>query len=452
MAKSKTSARNVLVGLLFVVIFINAGLRITGFDQDQFAHSVGGWVYSRQTAVLSNSQVQVVTDDVHSTNVDLLDLLSWEHDCLREGSPLIQSNETQRSKTRQTIAKCNPPKEVVLDCCEGTFASGSTVLNFAFQKCESSFADSEYPNSSLPTLTRQFLRDNPIQQLHHSMHNCACDVCQVLEHCRQNNLTVTFVGDSVQAQVWQGFVYELQRRNYNLTLQSNQTQSKGFWKTIVQYRETLDIQSTQWSPDESVKMKFFQVYKLPFQYALEMEEVVNSGDVLMLGWGLHWNSNDTRNPNSLPSAYISSLTDFLNFVQHNHTRPQLVVHREGSAQHFDAPAGDFYAWQSKPNAKLECQPISYDATLTNWREKTVQIAANKAGYQYTTAGPHMPPPVTTTPELVVLPFFNYTSHHHNQHPKEKESDCTHYCPSPFLYLPLWRSFRLTLDRQFPNRA
>ena len=89
----------------------------------------------------------------------------------------------------------------------------------------------------------------------------------------------------------------------------------------------------------------------------------------------------------------------------------------------------------------------------------------QAGYRYTIAGSQMPPLLLSsgnmtddwsssgehrqfTKELVVLPYYNFTAPHWDQHPPEKVADCTHYCPSPFLYLPLWRSFRIALDRQF----
>jgi hypothetical protein len=56
-------------------------------------------------------------------------------------------------------------------------------------------------------------------------------------------------------------------------------------------------------------------------------------------------------------------------------------------------------------------------------------------------------------EVVVLPYFNFTSQHHGMHPKggDKEDDfqdCTHYCSSPYVYYPLWRSLRLAMERQF----
>lgn len=319
-----TSARSLVAGFLLVAIAVNAGFRIKGFDQELFAQNVGGWVhtYSRQIAAISisSSDKDVTVDDVHYASVDLLGLRDWEYDCIKEGSPLVRSNETNRSKMRQTTAVCNPPKDVVLDCCEGTFASATTVINFAFQKCQSSFSASEHENSSLPTLARRYLETNPIDLAKPGA--MSCDVCQVVEHSRHHNLTITFVGDSVQAQVWQGLIYELQRRNYDLTLQSNQTQSPGFWKTMVQYREALTIRSELWPADQEVTMNFFQLYILPFEHAFEMEEVANSGDVLVIGWGLHWNSNDPRHPNSLPSAYITHLTDFLSFLRHNSTRPR----------------------------------------------------------------------------------------------------------------------------------
>ena len=43
-----------------------------------------------------------------------------------------------------------------------------------------------------------------------------------------------------------------------------------------------------------------------------------------------------------------------------------------------------------------------------------------------------------------------TTQHDNMHPDLGErSDCTHYCSTPFVYYPLWRSLRYALNRQFP---
>ena len=555
---TRTTVRKVVAGFSLAAIVYNVTLRAHG-EHARIVHSLGDWMFTtynrRQTSILSSSKVDSkskIPKDIHLMNIELLELLEWEYACVKEGSPLIRSNETENSRMRQNTSTCQPPVAVVLDCCEGTFASATTVVNFAYQKCEHAFAASQNTSNphSLPKMARQFLKDHPIvvkstpTELPQSQQgvvrtlttnsnlnknknstmttvihsNLRCDICQIVEHCRQNNLTMTFVGDSVQAQVWHGLIYELQRRNYRLTLKNNETQAQGFWKTQIQYRETLRITSELWSTHNKedttttapiVTMKFFQVYILPFEHAAELEEVVNAGDVLVLGWGLHWNYNLPQYPNSVPSKYVASLAEFLSYIQHNTTttrRPQLVVHRETSAQHFDAVAGDFSEWyvaclflfpvcliisdndrrisdscacllagpflvgrNNKPDKSPECKAISYDSKITNWRERCVREAARKAGYQYTPIGPNMPPSqkslslsrrrrrgrrhgqhmnatLLPKPELVSLPFFNFTSHHYYQHPKEVDGDCTHYCPSPYLYMPLWRTLRLALDR------
>ena len=124
-----------------------------------------------------------------------------------------------------------------------------------------------------------------------------------------------------------------------------------------------------------------------------------------------------------------------------------------------------------PERINECKPIlSHDKYLSTWREECVKKAAIQAGYRYTMASTRMEslfdhdntnhlrsslsrlasPQRHPLPqnELFVLPYFNFTVSLWDQHPPEKIADCTHYCPSPFLYLPLWRSFRIVLDQQF----
>jgi hypothetical protein len=155
------------------------------------------------------------------------------------------------------------------------------------------------------------------------------------------------VGDSVHAQVWQGLIYELQRRNYETTLSNNMTQREGFWKTKIIYFETLLVRSLYPSEDSAkntATLYFFQVFKLPFLYPDDMDRVVNLADVLVLGFGLHWNFNDVNLPLSWPSHYVTELSNLLSFIRTNGTKTKLLIHRETSAQHFDAPGGDFSLW------------------------------------------------------------------------------------------------------------
>jgi hypothetical protein len=338
------------VSLSFVlVVGLHTLLRLIDFDENKFARE---WVHrsGRQTSVtLKHSYygeshfTSSSTSGVHARHhphLEVLDTMDWEVDCIKEGALLVKSNETERSKERQLRSRCNPPPELIMDCCEGPFSSAGTVVNIALEKCALSFESSENRNSALQRHARSFLAEMPVTE---RGNNTICDVCQIVELSRQNNLTITFLGDSMQAQVFQGLIYELQRRNYKTKLVNNSTQNEGFWKTTIQYRETLEI----WADLDShppVTMRFFQVYILPFQHSAEMAEAVDSGDILVLGFGLHWNSNMPEHPMSLPGAYISSMRDLLSYIRLNGTRTKLLVHRETSAQHFDAPQGDYSIW------------------------------------------------------------------------------------------------------------
>jgi hypothetical protein len=330
------------LSLSCVLVGLHTFLRVIDFDERKFVlrsgrktsvtlkHPYDGDVQSKR----STSGIDVR----HSPHLDVLDIMDWEADCIKEGALLVKSNETEHSKERQLRSRCNPPKELIVDCCEGPFSSAGTVVNVALDKCAQSFKSSEHNNSELQRHARTFLAELPVPN---RGNNSLCDVCQIVELCRKNNLTIAFLGDSMQAQVFQGLIYELQRRNYKTKLVNNSTQNEGFWKTTIQYRETLEIRVGSHSP---VMMKFFQVYILPFQNHAEMTEAIDSGDILVLGFGLHWNSDVPEHPMSLPGAYISSMFDFLSYIRLHGTRTKLLVHRETSAQHFDAPQGDYSIW------------------------------------------------------------------------------------------------------------
>jgi hypothetical protein len=101
------------------------------------------------------------------------------------------------------------------------------------------------------------------------------------------------------------------------------------------------------------------------------------------------------------------------------------------------------------NLSLHCEPFDFADSTVLWREKAIRQAANQSGHNVVVAGPSMPARSTTdaAPELVVLPYFNFTAPHAKMHPRYGE-DCTHFCSSPFMYYPIWRSLRFALDRQF----
>jgi hypothetical protein len=96
-------------------------------------------------------------------------------------------------------------------------------------------------------------------------------------------------------------------------------------------------------------------------------------------------------------------------------------------------------------------PLDPADGIKGWRERAVADAAAEAGFDRVEAGRNMPtfPSGTGNNELVVLPYYGFTSDQYTMHPFRGDwQDCTHYCSSPFLYMPIWRSLRLAMDRQF----
>jgi hypothetical protein len=134
-------------------------------------------------------------------------------------------------------------------------------------------------------------------------------------------------------------------------------------------------------------------------------------------------------------------------------RVKLLVHRETSAQHFDADGGEFSIWYPQREHRTNvCWPMTHNDTSVGWRERAIQRAANESGHSLVMTGSNMPAPLDASPnltEVVILPYFNFTSLHHGMHPRDGGfQDCTHYCSSPYVYYPLWRSLRFAMERQF----
>jgi hypothetical protein len=201
-----------------------------------------------------------------------------------------------------------------------------------------------------------------------------------------------------------------------------------------------------------------------------------------------------------PQHLETVLTQWLQKAKAQQVAPgsplQKIMMRETSAQHFDAEGGDYsfvkprfkrHATTNNDTAvrkrnnglqQQQCVPFRHDDGRTNgtstsssgWRERAIRNAARRANYSIrelpsegatATAIPNEPPlnPVSTptsgrpTPMVTILPFSEWTRPLHGLHPynskdddndddgEETGGDCTHYCSSPFLYLPLWRSIR-----------
>ena len=46
-------------------------------------------------------------------------------------------------------------------------------------------------------------------------------------------------------------------------------------------------------------------------------------------------------------------------------------------------------------------------------------------------------------DIFILPFANFSSNFHEL--LHKANECTHYCSTPYLWYPIWRSLRLSME-------
>jgi hypothetical protein len=355
--------------------------------------------------------------DFHHASVAVLGLQDWE-------IASIQGDTAESSD-----ASCQPPLHISKQCCLGTFSMGGDIDYHHRYHCHAVHR-AQYEQ---------------LQQ--HAASSADCDVCRIVQLSRQYNLTTAFFGDSMTNQVVQGLICELQRRNYKVNVRKIPGKHGEVCKRCIKWTMILQISSPFWNDNNSsfVEIKFLFQYRYPFYYPPEELEVATSADILVINLGLHWSWNG-RMVETGRMHYRKSIHDFLHFLK-THGTHQLLVYRETSAQHFDADGGD---WGLRTNTSVTtCVAIrDYQSPAAAWREAKVAKAAKAQGYKLLSAF-DLPTAITSDeqPELVVLPWWNFTAQHFEMHPPE---ECSHYCSSPFLYLPLWKGLRNAMDRRFPS--
>ena len=446
--------------------------------------------------------------EIHSSDVEMLELLDWE-----------RSSLLNLKKSSPSPALCNPPDGVPTTCCVGSFSTGGQVERSQSQhdraRCTGVVDQWEGLEDAVRALYYRRQLQNNIPRRQHNLRTSynrnrtdinimPCDICQLVEHLRSHNFTLTLIGDSMHAQVWEGLVCELARRNYLIPRESVSylgMENRSLYHDVM-YTDTLSVRSPVWSnTTPPVKMKFHRLYRVPVQNQTHLAEILEETDVLVMGFGLHWHHSALGSPSILQKdAYIDAMSDFLTQVQlHN---VSVVAHRETSAQHFDSPGGAFelYGHSADSNSSVKCvvnnDHIRPHSSLY-WRERAVQVASQRAGFHY-----HVVDDITSSstirrqrksrrrliatnskssnnisdaviwnvslqslsnitndeeelqtvrPRLFVLPYHNFTHRFHRMHPTNREpdtdklQDCTHFCGSPFMYMPLWRPLRLILD-------
>ena len=279
----------------------------------------------------------------------------------------------------------------------------------------------------------------------------------------------------MQSQVYEGLKCELSRRGYQveeITVLYNEGETEDMYRKIGVRRE-LVINSSAWadsveassassSNSSRVYILLYMAYVAPIEKFSEerAQELLTNTQVLVLGWGLHWNV--LWDKFKARDAYGPAMMNFIKRAYYDaSSKVQLVVHRETSAQHFDIPGGDYSMWEKdKASRQNICVKAMHDNT-TYWREAALYQQAKQEGFNYIVAGTgglhrdeiEFRKPISPKRDIIVLPWYKftepfYTSHQDKEPGSEGNPDCTHFCGSPFLYYPLWRSLRLAMDRQY----
>lgn len=380
----------------------------------------------------------------HWSNVAFLDLFDWELASLVG----ISSSVSRRPLAE---ASCQPPSGIPARCCIGTVAGrerknrpecrGKTLQQYHSMRDDVLLQLQKQEQAA--TTTRSTPTDHP--------QTMSCDLCRIMSLAYEHNLTFGIHGDSMTRQFLNVLECSLLRRGY----QVNVTRSHPPLENHI-----FIIDSVEWN--RSVTIYGYMQYVVPTNVSHpDMPGNNPHVNVLLTAFGLHWSLGSRRHPADKYRIALERLYEHLFLLTNNkNNNIRLLLHRETSAQHFDGDAGDYFLAQNSTNNTL-CVPMDRRETA-GWRESVVKQVATSKGYQVVLAEDYSP---TTTAlqsddyhssrennnlTLVVLPFFNTSSEWHELHPYLPKSnshmDCTHFCQSPYLFWPLWRSLRIAVER------
>ncbi len=372
------------------------------------------------TAILRNHPTIQVGGELQSKGI--LDLLPWEMQSIRNFT-----NASDWGGPKQ-LGICDAPPGISNTCCPGSFSGGGEVTRAWAYHC--------FHGEAVYDRVAQIVLQE-VERTNHMVQHDQCDLCRIVEIINQHNLRFAITGDSMMSQNMDGFLCELGRRGYNVTevyhkqILSGMVGMNGIW--------TYEISGPpHWQ--QATNVSFLFQYR-PHQNMSEMQHIAVSYDVLMMNFGLHY-GYERNGHGQDKEGYENVMATIFNVTRQGNIT--LLAHRETSAQHHNYSGGE---WAKSGRTKCVSHSPN-DSHIIGWREQVVQAKAKELGYKVVVADETFPlandKPVAGQRELVILPFFNLTAKLHYFHPDE----CTHYCSTPYLWMPIWRSLRLAMDRQW----
>jgi len=272
------------------------------------------------------------------------------------------------------------------------------------------------------------------------------------------NLSLAFWGDSVHEQNFQGLICELFRRNFTVIERENLDMGLPYCKGIncLRRQRTYIVTSPLWTISKLINSNVLLYYFKQYKPRITVDEFYNTSlsrilavqpDVLVFNIGLHYKWNARSRHETAMAVILDALKRF------GRDQISLLAYRETTAQHFTSPWGEYGI---KRGGIKECAPLSpRNGTVTfGWRDTDTRQYALERGFTVIDADPseegRVAPLLTetknskNTTELIWIPFRNFSGQLHDLHLNE----CTHFCHTPFLWYPLWRSLRLAMERQF----
>ena len=348
---------------------------------------------------------------IHNESIAILPLQAWEREAI--------------NNLKNGSIKCRNPTQVPASCCPGSFSIGGGVTQDMAHFCSHTDFD------LVSELAHEFVERWPTS-------TNSCDVCQIIELLKEHNEPLTIMGDSMTNQAFDGLMCELLRRNYDV-VERNETfidRGKDYhgWGNINSLTK-VQVRSPSWPQGETVHMQMIFIYSVPFLFHEEEEMLNQAGGVLWFNFGLHDGDLGTN------------MESFFLTIKENATF-SLLLFSETTAQHFDTPSGHYKS--GFPHRSRNCTRLEWTDAV-GFRDRTVRNAAQKAGYEV--VSPKGAEASSGKTKLIILPFHNFTAHLYESHPffqkNEPFGECTHYCTTPFLWVPIWRTFRVAMDTAYP---
>ncbi|GKY99647.1 hypothetical protein MPSEU_000918700 [Mayamaea pseudoterrestris] len=324
---------------------------------------------------------------------------------------------------------CAPPAGIPSYCCLGSSSSGHEI-NFHPEKCLNNLDNMLLPYEKLQNLSLQWLQDHPLP----FPGERTCDLCQILEVLFQHNLTLAFLGDSMTRQVTVGLDCDLRRQGYNVTSWIDKLTNDTSFQPY-RWDSTQHVHVTSNDGQQSTTIRFFNMFR-PDAAAREAIFRMYPGiDILVFDHGVHYQVYKQLH------EFMRDSTAELDWLR---KRVPLILWRESSSQHFDTPGGHF-RFEVLRN-RDSCIPMKeadyYNTSFTTNSMRDLLHAMNLTLVD--ASAPNFTALPETLHELVMLPFRQFTKTLWELHPGFP--DCTHFCTTPYVWLPIWRSLRVAIER------